>query len=82
MEVQCFEMWGKVKIEKLQNDPSLASHSIFFLCWWVTFPNVFLVVLHSNMNINMDLNNRVHKQTNDKQINKHVWASKNTTQTI
>ena len=28
MEVQCFEMWGKVKLEKLQNDPSLASHSI------------------------------------------------------
>ena len=26
MEVQCFEMWSKVKIEKLQNDPSLASH--------------------------------------------------------
>ena len=23
MEVQCFEMWSKVKIEKLQNDPSL-----------------------------------------------------------
>ena len=30
MEVQYFEMWGKVKIEKLQNDPSLVSHSIFF----------------------------------------------------
>ena len=30
MEVQCFEMWGKVKTEKLQNDPSLVSHSIFF----------------------------------------------------
>ena len=26
MEVQCFEMWSKVKIEKLQNDPSLVSH--------------------------------------------------------
>ena len=26
MEVQCFEMWGNVKIEKLQNDPSLVSH--------------------------------------------------------
>ena len=22
MEVQCFEMWSKVKIEKLQNDPT------------------------------------------------------------
>ena len=30
MEVQCFEMWGKVKLEKLQNDPSFVSHSIFF----------------------------------------------------
>ena len=30
MEVQCFEMWGKVKLEKLQNDPSLVSHSICF----------------------------------------------------
>ena len=29
MEVQCFEMWGKVK---LQNDPNLVSHSILFLC--------------------------------------------------
>ena len=29
MEVQCFEMLGKVKIKKLQNDPSLVSHSIF-----------------------------------------------------
>ena len=26
MEVQCFEMWSNVKIEKLQNDPSLAGH--------------------------------------------------------
>ena len=34
------------------------------------FPNVFLVVMHSNMNINMDLNKRVHKQTNSKQTNK------------
>ena len=25
MEVQCFEMWTKVKIEKLQNYPSLVS---------------------------------------------------------
>ena len=30
MEVQGFEMWGKVKLEKLQNDPSLVSHSILF----------------------------------------------------
>ena len=29
MVVQSFEMRGKVKIEKLQNDPSLVSHSIF-----------------------------------------------------
>ena len=31
------------------------------------FPNVFWVVMHSNMNINMDLNKHVHKQTNNKQ---------------
>ena len=29
MEAQCFEMWSKVTIENLQNDPSLVSHSIF-----------------------------------------------------
>ena len=28
------------------------------------FPNVSLVVMHSNMNIDMDSNKRVHKQTN------------------
>ena len=26
MEVQRLEMWSKVNIEKLQNDPSLVSH--------------------------------------------------------
>ena len=77
MEVQCFEMWGKVKIEKLQNDPSLVSHSIFSV-----FPNVSLVVMHSNMNINMDSNKRVHKQTNNKQTSMYAWAFKNRTQTI
>ena len=29
MEVLCFEMWGKVKFEKLQSDPSLVGRSIF-----------------------------------------------------
>ena len=33
------------------------------------FPNVSLVVMHSNMKINMDSNKRVHKQTNNKQTN-------------
>ena len=46
------------------------------------FPNVSLVVMHSNMKINMDSNKRVHKQTNNKQTNKHVWAFKKRTQTI
>ena len=41
------------------------------------FPNVSMVVMHSNMNINMDSSKRVHKQTN-----KHVWAFKKRTQTI
>ena len=40
MEVQCFEMWSKVKLEKLQNDPSLVNHSIFFVLM-KEFPNVF-----------------------------------------
>ena len=34
MEVQCFEMWGKVKLEKLQNYPSLVSHSIAVADLW------------------------------------------------
>ena len=46
------------------------------------FPNVSLVVMHSNMNINMDSNKRVHKQTNNKQTNKYVWAFKKMTLTI
>ena len=41
------------------------------------FPNVSMVVMHSNMNINMDSSKRVHKQTN-----KPVWAFKKRTQTI
>ena len=32
MEVQRFEMWGKVTLEKLQNYESLVSHSIYFFC--------------------------------------------------
>ena len=36
------------------------------------FPNVSLVVMHSNMNINMDSSKRVHKQTNNKQANKQT----------
>ena len=36
------------------------------------FPNVSLVVMHSNMNINTDSNKRVHKQTNNKQTNKQT----------
>ena len=34
-------------------------------------PNVSLVVMHSNMNINMDSNKRVHKQTS-----MYAWAFK------
>ena len=82
MEVQCFEMWSKVKIEKLQNDPSLVSHKKKKSVLIKEFPNVSLVVMHSNMNINMDSSKRVHKQTNNKQTNKHVWAFKKRTQTI
>ena len=39
------------------------------------FPNVSLVVMHSNMNINMDSNKRGHKQTTtNKQTNMYTWA--------
>ena len=63
------EMWSKVKIEKLQNDPSLASHYKKKSVLMKEFPNVSLVVMHSNIKINMDSNKRVHKQTNNKQTN-------------
>ena len=86
MEVQCFEMWGKVKLEKLQNDPSLVSHSNFFSVLMKEFPNVSFVVMPSNMNINMDSNKHVHcKQTNNEQniqTNKDVWAFEKRTRTI
>ena len=36
------------------------------------FSNVSLVVVHSNVNINMVSNKRVHKQTNIKQTNKQT----------
>ena len=71
VEVQCFEMWGKVKIEKLQNDLSLISHSIFVHVDERVF-QCLLVVVHSNVNINMDSNKREHKQTNSKQTNKQT----------
>ena len=38
--------------------------------------------MHSNMNINMDSNKHVHKQTNNKQTNMYVWAYKKRTQNI
>ena len=72
MEVQCFEMWSKVKIEKLQNYPSLVNHKKKKSVLMKEFPNVSLVVMHSNMKINMDSNKRVHKQTNNKQTNKQT----------
>ena len=81
MEVQCFEMWGKVKLEKLQNDPSLVSHSILSLCWWKSFPISLsllciltwtLTWIHTNVCT-------VSKQTTNKQTNKDVWASKKRT---
>ena len=49
------------------------------------FPNVSFVVMHSNMNINMDSNNMctVSKQTTNKHTNKQdVWAFEKRTQTI
>ena len=42
-EMQCLEMWVKVKIEKLQNDPCLISHSFsvmmsFPMSLWLLCP--------------------------------------------
>ena len=72
MEVQCFEMWGKVKLEKLQNDPSLVSHSILFRTVLMKeFPNFSFVV-----QVNVCT---VSKQTTNKQTNKDVWAFKKRT---
>ena len=84
MEVQCFEMWGKVTLEKLQNYASLVSHSICFSVLMKEFPNVSFVVMHSNMNINMDSTNMctVSKQTTNKHTNKDLWAFEKRTQTI
>ena len=39
------------------------------------FPNISLVVMHSNMNINMDSNKRVHKQTNNKQTSMYAFET-------
>ena len=36
------------------------------------FSNVSLVVVHYNVNINMDSNKRVHNQTKNKQKKKHT----------
>ena len=51
MEVQSFEMLGKVKIEKFQNDPSLVSHSFFYYEWvsQCLFGGYALKPLHHNM---------------------------------
>ena len=43
----------------------------FFSVLMSEVPNVSLVVMHSNMNINMDSNKRVHKQTS-----MYAWAFK------
>ena len=85
MEVQCFEMWSKVKIEKLQNDPSLVSQYKKKSVLMKEFPNVSLVVMHSNMKINIGFKQtcaQANKQQTNKQTNKHVWAFKKRTQTI
>ena len=82
MEVQCFDMWGKVKIEKLQNDPSMLSPSIFSVLM-KEFSNVYLVVVILTWTMTwIQTNACTSKQTTNKQTNKHVWAFKKRTQTI
>ena len=81
MEVQCFEMWGKVKLEKLQNDPNLVSHSILFLCWWKSFPMSLSLLSILTWTLTWIQTNvcTVSKQTTNKQTNKDVWAFKKRT---
>ena len=70
MEVQCFEMWGKVKLEKLQNYPSLVSHSILFLCWWKSFPMSLSLLSILTWTLTWIQTNVCTKQTNNEQTNK------------
>ena len=81
MEVQCFEMWGKVKLEKQQNDPSWVSHSILFLCWWKSFPMSLSLLCIITLTLTWIQTNvcNVSKQTTNKQTNKDVWAFKKRT---
>ena len=85
MEVQCFEIRGKVNIEKLQNYPSLVSHSIFSVLmsefYIVSWLLILLCILAWTLTC-MDSNKRVHKQTNNKQTSMYAWAFKNRTQII
>ena len=83
MEVQCFEMWGKVKLEKLQNDPNLVSHSSLFLCWWKSFPMSLsllsmLTWTLTRIQTNVCTGKQTNKRTN-KQTDKDVWAFKTRT---
>ena len=72
MKVQCLEMWSKVKIEKLQNVPSLVSHSSFSVLM-EEFPNVSLVVMHPNMTLTwIQTNVCTSKQTTNKQT--HMYG--------
>ena len=75
MEVQCFEMWGKVKLEKLQNDPSLVSDSILFLCWWKSFPMSLSLLYILTWTLTWIQTTTNNEQTN----NKDVWAFKKRT---
>ena len=82
MEVQCFEMWGKVTLKKLQNDASLVITHFFSSVLMKEFRNVSFVVMHSNMNINTDSNKHVHCKRTNIQTNKDVWAFEKRTETI
>ena len=84
MEVKCFEIWGKVKLEKLQNDPSMVSHSILFSVLMKEFPMSLSLLCILTRTLTWIQTNvcTVSKQTTNKQTNKDVWAFKKRNQTI
>ena len=74
MEVQCFEMWSKVKIEKLQNDPNLVSHTHKKSVLMKEFPmSLWLLCILTWKLTWIQTNVCTSKQTTNKL---HVWAFK------
>ena len=71
MEVQCLEMWGKVKIQKLQNDTILKVTVLFFRGdeWVSQRFLLFSCTLTSTLTWN-----QTHLCTSKHITNKHAWV--------